>query len=100
MKYLLLVLVSLMVADSIISRFLVTSGLGREWNHFLQSHVGEDYFLIIKLTFGVLCALILLDVYRTRPRAAAVITLLFVVLYTGIVFWNVGVFWATSIQLT
>ena len=97
-KYLLLVLIGLMVADGMISRFLVTSGLGREWNHFLQGHVGQDYFLILKLVFGLLCALILFDVYRTRPRAAMVVTVIFVLFYTGIVFWNVGVYLATSAQ--
>ena len=92
MKYVLVTLVCLVVADGIISRFLVRYGLGREGNPFMQTLVGQNNFLIIKLSAALLCALILWDLRKTRPRVALSTSLLFVVLYTVIVFWNLGIY--------
>ena len=91
MKYVLVTLVALVVADGIVSRFLVSYGLGHEWNPFLQTFVGQDYFLLIKLGAALLCALILWDIHKTRPRAALASSLFFVVLYTVLVYWNLGI---------
>lgn len=91
-KYLFLILIALVVSDGLISQFLVRHGLGREGNPFLQTFVSEGNFLLIKLAGALLGALILWDVYKTQPRVALISTLSFVVLYTGIVFWNLGVF--------
>ena len=38
---------SLVVADGLISNFLVTHGLAREWNPYLQTLVIDDNFLLI-----------------------------------------------------
>ena len=91
-KYLLLLIIALVVSDGLISQFLVRHGLGYESNPFLQTFVNEENFLLIKLAGALLGALILWDVYKTRPRVALISTLSFVILYTGIVFWNLGVF--------
>ena len=99
MKYILVTLVGLVVADGIISRFLVRYGLGREGNPFLQTLVEDNNFLLIKLVGALLCALILWDLYKTRPRASLASSLLFVVLYTVIVFWNLGIYLAALIQV-
>ena len=91
MKYVLVTLVVLVVADGIISRFLVSYRLGHEWNPFLQTLVGQDYFPLIKLGAVLLCALILWDIHKARPRAALASSLFFVVLYTVLVYWNLGI---------
>ncbi len=92
MKYVLVTLVTLIVADGILSQFIVGHGLGREGNPFLQTLVGHDNFLLIKLAGALLCALILWDLYKTRPRVARGICLFAVVLYTTLVYWNLGVY--------
>ena len=92
MKYLLLTLIALVVSDGLISQFIVRHGLGREGNPFLQTFVSEGNFLLIKLAGALLCALILWNIYKTRPRVALISTLSFVILYTGILYWNLGVF--------
>ena len=97
MKYLLLTLIALVVSDGLISQFLIRYGLGREGNPLLQSFVSEGYFLLIKLAGALLCALILWDIHKTQPKVATISTLWFVVLYTGIVFWNLGVFFITQV---
>ena len=91
-KYLLGVLFALVVADGVLSNFLITEGLGREWNPFLQTLVGEESFLLIKVAGALLSILILWDVYKKWPRAAINSVICVVVLYTGIVYWNILAF--------
>lgn len=91
-KHLLGVLFALVVADGILSNFLITEGLGREWNPFLQTLVGEESFLLIKVAGALLSTLILWDIYKKWPQAAIKSSICIVVLYTGIVYWNILTF--------
>ena len=79
---------ALVVADGLITNFLMTHGLGREWNPFLQTLVGGEPFLLLKVGGAFLSALILWDIYKKRPQMAAISSLCVVVVYTGIVYWN------------
>jgi len=97
MRCLLGVLIGLVVSDGVISRFLVTERLGWEANLFLQTIVGKDIFLAIKLFGVLLCALILWDIYRKWPKLAVISSLCFVILYSGIVFWNLYVFFSAQV---
>jgi len=97
MRYLLGVLIGLVVSDGVISRFIVTEKLGWEANPFLQTIVGEDMFLAIKVVGVLLCSLILWDIYRRWPKLAVISSLCFVVLYLGIVLWNIYAFFATQV---
>ena len=91
-KYLLGILFALVVADGILSNFLITEGLGREWNPFLQTLVGEESFLLIKVTGALLSILIFWDIYKKWPRVAINSVICVVILYTGIVYWNILAF--------
>ena len=91
-KYLLGALVALVVADGIITKFLVGSGLGRESNPFLENIVGDSIFLPLKIFGAILCAVILWDIHRRLPKVALVAICSFIALYSVIVLWNVGVF--------
>lgn len=84
-------LVVLVVADGLITNFLVGNRLGVEGNPFLQSLVGSDGFLVLKAAGVLLSAFILWDIFKRQPKLAMISSLCFVVLYTGIVFWNLGV---------
>jgi hypothetical protein len=92
MKYLLGLLVIFVVLDGLLTRFLVDGGLAREGNPLLQSFVGENGFIILKAVGGLLCALILWDIYRRYPRVAVISTSCFVVFYCGILVWNSSMF--------
>ena len=96
MKYPLGALIALMVSDGLVSHYLVTRGLGREGNPFLQTLVGERNFIVIKVVGALLCALILWDIYKRRPKMARVSSLCFVALYAGIVFWNLSIFFTAQ----
>ena len=91
-KYLLMILGSLVVADGLISQFLVKYRLGYEANPFLQTFVSETDFLLIKIAGVMLCTLILWDVFKNHPKAAFATTVASIALYTGILYWNIGLY--------
>ena len=88
MECLLGALVALCVLDGLITQFLVTNGFGREANPILKGLVGDWKFLVIKVLGGLICALILWDIYKRWPKLAVVSTSCLVVLLAGIVIWN------------
>jgi hypothetical protein len=90
-KRLLGILIALVISDGVISYFGVSQGLAREGNPFLQTLVGEQNFLLIKVAGALLGAFILWDIHKTRPRMARISSYCFVGLYTGIVVWNLFV---------
>ena len=92
MRYVLYTLFALIVADGILTDFLVMQRLGQEWNPFLKTLVGGEQFLLIKVCGAFLIIVIMYEIYRRRPRMAIVSSLCFLVLYTGIIYWNSFVF--------
>lgn len=90
MIYPLVVLVFLVVADGGLTNVLVNGGETREGNPFLVSLVGSGNFLVLKSVGALLCAFILWDIYRQRPKMAVISTSCLLVAYAGIVFWNLA----------
>ena len=86
------ILITLVITDGLISHFLIKGGLAREGNPFLGNLVGTGNFLVIKVSGALLCALILWDIYRQRPKMARISIFCLVIVYTGIVFWNLCLF--------
>lgn len=97
MRLLIGTLFALVVSDGLISRFLVTNGLAREGNPFLQVWVGKDIFLVIKLVAAFLVAFVLWDIYKQHPRLSFISTVCFVIAYTALVFWSLIVFFITQV---
>ncbi len=95
MRFMLYTLFGLIVADGLITQFLVTNGYASEVNPFLQAWVGQDLFLAIKISGAFLVTLLLWLKYNTKPKLIYTFTMLFLAFYTGIVFWNLFVFLST-----
>ena len=91
-KLLVCTLGALVVADGLISKFLVSHGFAREGNPLLQIWVGENVFLVIKLLGAVLIAIVLWDIYKRFPKVAIIATWIAVVGYGAIVLWNSSMF--------
>jgi hypothetical protein len=91
-KYLLLSLVVLIVLDGVITNMLVRCGLGREGNPLLQAIAGDGDFLKIKVAGALLCAWLLWDIHRQWRRLALVSSACFVAFYSGVVIWNLSIF--------
>ena len=87
-RYLLGVLGSLVVADGIISNFVVRNGLGAEGNPYIRSIVGQTSFVFLKLAAACIGALVLWKIFRQRPRLGLVSIIFFILLYTAILWWN------------
>ena len=96
MRLMLYSLFGLIVADGLLTKFLVTNGHGLEVNPFLQAWVAQDLFLAIKVSGAFLVTLLLWIKYNAKPKLIYIFTAVFLVFYTGIVFWNLFVFFATQ----
>ena len=92
MRYLLGLLVILVIADGLVTNYVITAGHGWEGNPFLRPLVGNAGFLVLKVAGALLSALILWDVSRRYRRLALAVTSSFVVFYGLIVLWNISVF--------
>ena len=91
-EYLLGTLLGLIVADGVISQFLIKEGLGQEANPFLRTIATSNDFLIIKLCGAVLCVIILWNIAKRSPRFTLVFTTSVVFVYTAILFWNIAIY--------
>ena len=91
-EYLLGTLLSLVVADGLISQFLIKSGIGQEGNPFLRVLVAEGNFLIVKMCGAIICVLILWNMAKRLPGLVFIVSSCLVGLYTAILFWNLVVF--------
>jgi hypothetical protein len=91
-EYLLGTLLGLVVADGIISQFLIKSGIGREGNPFLRTIVSEGNFLIVKMCGAIICVLILWNMAQRVPRLVFIVSVSLVSVYTAILFWNLAIF--------
>jgi len=90
-KYVLCVLFGLIVADGLISQFLVTGGYGSEGNPLLMSWVGGESFLAIKIAAAFLVTLFLWVKYNASPRLVYTVAVVAMGFYTAIVYWNLFV---------
>jgi len=95
MRLMLYTLFTLIVADGLITQFLVTNGHALEANPFLVAWAGQELFIAIKVSGAFLATLLLWVKHNTYPKLVNIITIAFMTLYTGIVFWNLSVFFTT-----
>jgi len=89
-------LFGLIAADGLLTNFLVTNGHALEANPFLQTWVGQELFLAIKVSGAFLVTLLLWIKYNKKPKLIYAATAIFLVFYTSIVFWNLYVFLITQ----
>ena len=92
MRYILYLLLALVVADGILSNFLILQNMGFELNPFLKDLVGGGYLLPLKVCGALLAMVMLWGIYKRAPKTAAICSLSFVVFYTAILYWNTFAF--------
>ena len=95
MRLMLYMLFGLVVADGLITEFLVTNGHAVELNPFLRSWVGQDLFLMIKVSGAFLATSLLWIRHNAKPKPTYTIAAVFLIFYIIIVFWNLLVFLIT-----
>ena len=94
-RYTLYTLFGIIVADGLISQFLVAGGYGSEGNPLLMSFVGGESFLGVKIAGAFLATLFLWTKYNANPRLANTVAVVALGFYTAIVYWNVFAFLLT-----
>jgi len=80
------------VADGLITEYLVGSGIGQEANVFLRSTLIRGDFMLVKIAGVLLSGLMLWNINKHSPKVATITVWSSILLYTGIVFWNLGMF--------
>jgi hypothetical protein len=78
----------MVVADGVVTNVLVQKGIARESNPLLVGVAGESKLIVIKILGVLLAAFILWDVHRHHPKLAFWISCTFLLIYCGIVAWN------------
>jgi hypothetical protein len=96
---LLAVLFCLGVADAIVTRYIVSAGLGSEGNPWLKNLAGSDNLVAVKALGTFLAVALLFQLYCRRPKLVRGITIGAVAWYTLIVLWNVLVVFLSSSTL-
>ena len=91
-EYLLGTLLALVVADGIISQFLIEEGLGQEGNPFLKTLATDSNFLIIKMCGAIICVIILWNLAKRKPRLVLIFSSIVVFIYTAILLWNISIY--------
>lgn len=91
-RYTLYTLFGIIVADGLISQFLITGGYGLEANPLLMSWVGRESFLDIKISGAFLVTMFLWTKYNARPRFVNTVAVIALAFYTAIVYWNLFAF--------
>jgi hypothetical protein len=81
------------VADGVITRYLVHNGLAQEANPLMQYWVAEDKLLTLKICGGLIAAIYLWSIYRRHPRLSVIFTSILLTGYILIVGWNLHILW-------
>ncbi len=76
------------IADGIITNLLIKLDIAREGNPLLMNIAGKSGFVAIKVAGVLLAVVILWDVCRRHPRLGLGIASVFLLVYIGIVSWN------------
>jgi len=91
-RFALYALFATIVADGLLTQFLVTGGYGSETNPLLQSLVGQESFLPIKISGGFLVTSFLWIKYNAAPKRVHTVIVVALTFYTAIVYWNLFVY--------
>jgi hypothetical protein len=78
----------MVVADGVLTNLLIRKDIAREANPLLVGIAGEHALIILKVAGVLLCILIIWDFSRRNLRLAFWTSLFFLLVYTGIVAWN------------
>ena len=96
MRLMLYTLFGVIVADALITKFLVTNGHASELNPLLQAWVDHEMFFAIKISGAFLVTLFLWVKFNAKPRLIYGFTSVCLAFYTSIVSWNLSVFLITQ----
>lgn len=77
------------IADGVITRFIITQGLGSEGNSWISGLASSDALIAVKLVATLLAIFLLWRLHYRRPKLVMGFTIALVCWYTLVVFWNI-----------
>jgi hypothetical protein len=89
-------LFSLSVADGVVTRFIITEGLGSEGNSWLALLASSDALIAVKIVATLLAIILLWILHYRKPKLVLNVTIALVCWYTLVVFWNLFIVIAGS----
>jgi len=92
MRFMLYLLMGLVIADGILTNFLIVQNMGYELNPFLRDIAGSSYLLSLKAGGALVASVMLWKIYQRLPRAAVICSVGFITIYTAILYWNTFAF--------
>ena len=78
----------MVIVDGILTNLLIQKVIASEANPFLVHVAGNAGLIILKVVGVLLAVFILWDIYRRSPRLSFWMSALFLLVYCGIVAWN------------
>ena len=82
----------LVVADGVVTEYLIAQRFAWEFNPLLTVWVGDSGFLLLKAVGSLVAIFILWDISKRSYRTALIASSCLVLLYTVIVFWNLSLY--------
>ena len=82
-------LVFLVIFDGVVTNILINSDIAREGNPIISALAGTNKLVWVKIAGALISALILYDVWRHWPKAAAIAIYSFTAFYLAVVGWNI-----------
>jgi len=95
-EYLVVVLMLLMVTDGLVSQLLIADGPGWESSSLPRGAIVGGSLCPATVAAAVMAGSILWNTFLTRPKAALLGAASCVLLYTGIIYWNLGFLFFTA----
>jgi hypothetical protein len=80
----------MVVADGVLTNILINRDIAFEGNPLLLNIAGGTGLIIAKIAGVILAVVILWDIRRRYPRVAFWTSAVFLLIYCGIVFWNLS----------
>jgi hypothetical protein len=78
----------MVIADGVLTNFLIQKDIASEANPFLTHLAGNTGLIIIKIVGVALAVVVLWDIYRRSPRLSFWASSVCLLVYSGIVAWN------------
>jgi len=91
-RWVLVALVFLVIADGFVTNVLVHHDIAHEGNPFLASLAGSGAMLAVKAVGAAACAFLLWDIYKHWPTLGVFSSYIALFAYAGIVLWNISLY--------
>jgi len=89
MKYFLVLLGGLQIADGLLTQLLVGNGVVSEGNPLVEPLVLGGNFLFLKVAGAIFSVVVIHFIYRVFPRLALTAATGMVAFYGAVAFWNI-----------